>query len=231
VSKVIESGRQAARSADSSLGGKKSVVSGRAGSRKEQKEDTRQKVRAAALELFSSRGFAETSTKEIAERAGVAGGTVFVHAPDKEDLLCLVMHDLLSQTIVNAFESLPKVPLDEQVLHVFGELFKMYALHPKLAQPFVAVSAAARSHGPNAMAVGQLTFELMGRFAALVTEAQATGVVEAEVPPLLLAQNLMALYFFSLMSWTSGYVSHEVAFDPQLTMAVRLSLRGAFTRG
>ncbi|MDX2192241.1 MAG: TetR/AcrR family transcriptional regulator [Gemmatimonadales bacterium] len=50
-------------------------------------EATRQKLLRAALELYTSDGFKETTTPAIAERAGVAEGTIYRHFTSKEHLL------------------------------------------------------------------------------------------------------------------------------------------------
>ncbi len=193
--------------------------------RKEQKADTRQRVRDAAHTLFRERGFAATSTKEIADKAGVATGTVFVHAPDKDDLLCLVMHDLLQDRLALALGTLPKAPLLAQLLHVFGSLYALYGENERLAGPFIGLSLTG-GKGPNAQAVGQLTFEFLGRLAALVTEAQGRGEIDPEAPALLVAQNLMSAYLFSLITWLSGYAPLEAVLEPQLRMAIELQFRG-----
>ena len=48
---------------------------------------TRDRLVRAALELFTTRGYHETTTPLIATRAGVAEGTIYRHFPSKEDLL------------------------------------------------------------------------------------------------------------------------------------------------
>lgn len=48
---------------------------------------TRDRIARAALALFASRGFHDTTTPQIAERAGVAEGTIYRHFPTKDDLL------------------------------------------------------------------------------------------------------------------------------------------------
>lgn len=54
----------------------------------------------AAIELFSEKGFAATSTSEIAKKAGVAEGTIFRHYKTKKDLL-LAIPDYLSRLSIS----------------------------------------------------------------------------------------------------------------------------------
>jgi AcrR family transcriptional regulator len=49
--------------------------------------DKQKSIIKAAVELFSEKGYAATSTKEIAQRAGVAEGTIFKQYPTKKDLM------------------------------------------------------------------------------------------------------------------------------------------------
>jgi len=48
---------------------------------------TRQRLLRAGLELYSTRGFLATTTPMLAERAGVAEGTIYRHFASKEQLL------------------------------------------------------------------------------------------------------------------------------------------------
>ena len=196
--------------------------------RRDQKEDTRGRVRAAALELFSTVGFDATTTKTVAERAGVAAGTVFVHARDKVDLLCLVMHELIVEATRRGFAEVREDDeLLEQLLTVFRAVFAMYRENPKLAAPFVRAMPGA--DGPNGQIVSAHTFEFLGRIAALFSTAQTRGKIDPAVPPLLLAQNVFALYFFSLYGWISGYATIDAALDPHLRLALELQLKGLAT--
>jgi AcrR family transcriptional regulator len=57
-----------------------------AGKRQQNKENTRREILEAALKLFSTKGFYNTTTKEISTRAGIAEGTLFNYFKTKEDL-------------------------------------------------------------------------------------------------------------------------------------------------
>ena len=58
-------------------------MSGRAGAR----ERRRLRILDAAEELFAAHGFTKTTVDEIAQRAGVSKGLVYVHYDSKEELL------------------------------------------------------------------------------------------------------------------------------------------------
>jgi AcrR family transcriptional regulator len=57
------------------------------GRRERKKQQTRERVQEAALELFTTYGYRNTTIAAIAEHADVATRTVTLHFPTKEDLL------------------------------------------------------------------------------------------------------------------------------------------------
>lgn len=61
--------------------------------------DKQIKILKAAIETFSEKGFAATSTNEIAQKAGVAEGTIFRHYKTKKDLLISIVAPLITKII------------------------------------------------------------------------------------------------------------------------------------
>ena len=55
--------------------------------RQVQKQFTRQKIIDAAKAIFIEKGIIKTATAQIAEKAGVAHGTLFLHFPNKDSLV------------------------------------------------------------------------------------------------------------------------------------------------
>lgn len=62
--------------------------------------EKQRRILEAALEVFAERGFAATSTSEIAKRAGVAEGTIFKHYKTKKELLIGVVAPFFFRFVV-----------------------------------------------------------------------------------------------------------------------------------
>ncbi len=78
--------------------------------RQRRKEARPQELLDAALDLFVERGFAATRSEDVAVRAGVSKGTLYLYYPSKEELLKeVIRHNVVNQIaegvdIVRQFE-------------------------------------------------------------------------------------------------------------------------------
>jgi len=63
----------------------------------ERRTDTRQQIRAVALELFAEQGYEKTSLREIAERLGVTKAAVYYHYRTKEEILTSLLDEHLGE--------------------------------------------------------------------------------------------------------------------------------------
>ncbi|AZN40590.1 TetR/AcrR family transcriptional regulator [Paenibacillus albus] len=57
------------------------------------------KILASAIEVFAEKGYAASSTSEIAQRAGVAEGTIFRHYKTKKELLLSIVAPAITKLI------------------------------------------------------------------------------------------------------------------------------------
>lgn len=73
------------------------------------KEDRPQEIVAAALDVFTERGFAAARLEEIAARAGVSKGTLYLYFPNKEELFKAVVRSAI----------VPNIAMAEHLLHDF----------------------------------------------------------------------------------------------------------------
>jgi AcrR family transcriptional regulator len=74
-------------------------------SRQRRKEARPQELLQAALELFVEKGFAATRTDEVAQRAGVSKGTLYLYYPSKEELFKAVVRSNLGALIAEGQEA------------------------------------------------------------------------------------------------------------------------------
>jgi len=76
------------------------------GRRERNKLEKRERILAAASDLFAERGVDEVTTQEIAERADIGSGTLFLYAKSKGELLLMVQNahyaDALERGIAQA---------------------------------------------------------------------------------------------------------------------------------
>ena len=77
---------------------------------KRRKEARPQELTAAALELFVEKGFAATRLDEIAARAGVSKGTLYLYFDSKEDLFKAVIREGLLPLLAEGEELMASMP-------------------------------------------------------------------------------------------------------------------------
>ena len=95
------------------------------GRRERNKREKLDRILASARDLFAAKGFSDTTTQEIAERADIGTGTLFLYAKTKEDLLIMVFKDEMIETSQTAFRKVsPEAPLVDQLMQVFLNLLK-----------------------------------------------------------------------------------------------------------
>lgn len=63
----------------------------------DKRNERQMRILEAAVDMFGEKGYAATSTSEIAKRAGVAEGTIFRYYKTKKDLLLAVVMPTLTK--------------------------------------------------------------------------------------------------------------------------------------
>jgi AcrR family transcriptional regulator len=111
-------GRSVARSAPR----RGAASSPRPRKRAEKSQARRQAIVAAALAEFCARGFAATRLDDVAKRAGVAKGTIYLHFRDKEALFREIVGTMLVPLVSVLEAPPPEIPIRE-TLERFVDLF------------------------------------------------------------------------------------------------------------
>src|SRR5271170_8294196 len=75
------------------------VVEARPETRRRRKAERPQEILEAAFAEFSRNGYASTTLEQIAERAGVTKGTIYVYFENKEHLFISMVRELMKVTL------------------------------------------------------------------------------------------------------------------------------------
>ncbi len=171
------------------------------GLRERNKLDKLTRIRRAALELFESKGFDATTTREIAEFADVGIGTVFMYADDKRDLLFLIFNDVLDKVVDAAFDAVDtRESLSAQVTGVFHHFYRTFHERVPLARILLRelVFCSEGKQAGQSRANRQRILEGLER---LTREAIERGAVRGSEDPADVAKAFFFLYSGEVRVW------------------------------
>ncbi|PLS03090.1 TetR/AcrR family transcriptional regulator [Neobacillus cucumis] len=162
------------------------------------------KILLAAIESFSEKGYASTSTSEIAKKAGVAEGTIFRHYKTKKDLLMAIVTPIMAKVIgpyiVNDFDKVLNQQYDriedflraaidnrrnviKKLLPVVKIMLQEIPFQPELREQFIDLIAK----------------NLFGRVSNIIEDYQKKGQI-IDIPPASVARLMITSvmgYLFS----------------------------------
>jgi len=174
------------------------------GLRERNKLDKLRRIKDAASELFMRKGFDDTTTREIAVRAGVGLGTVFVYAPTKRDLLFLIVNDDLQEVVERAAGLVrPGRPMLENLLRVFRAHYRYFGQKPALSR-LALREMMFYAAGPQAKRFLKTRERLIG----LIREIVDMAIEEKSIAPpedsRLIAWVIFSIYQIEIRQWLSA---------------------------
>ena len=185
----------------------------------------------AALELFVEKGFSATRAEEVAARAGVSKGTLFLYFQTKEDLFRevirtrLVDHFLAWGQECEEFQG----PTEDMLRTGLQAWWERIGSTP--AGGLTRLVLSESRNFPEIAAYYQTSVVQPGR--ALLSRLMQRGIDRGEFRAIDVPQAVMSVVsaMVFVMTWQHSRVScaeHEVAFDPQafLMSHIDLLLRG-----
>ncbi len=93
--------------------------------------DKREKILAAALELFVEKGLQATPMSAVARRAGTGMGTIYHHFESKEELVNAIFLDIKTKEYHYIFHDLDDDrPIRTQFEHIYERLIRFFFSHP-----------------------------------------------------------------------------------------------------
>ncbi len=204
----------------------KSVPPGEPGRRELNKLDKLRRIKEAARHLFVSKGFDDTTIREIAGRAGVGLGTVFVYAEDKRDLLFLIANEGLDQAAETAKAAVhPKASLLDNLCAMFRAQYEFFAQQPALSR-LVLREMTFYASGAQADAFQKTREALIDLVGDIVRLAMVQKMIVSREKPELIGWTIFCIYQVELRRWIAGDDLDIDAGLARLGRAVKLFVTG-----
>ena len=212
---------------------KKPTAARPAGKRDRNKEQTKEKILAAALELFRENGLDGTTTKQISRKAGIAEGTLFNYFKTKEDL-ALFFFQKETQNLIEWFgrqAPLQRAPLPEKLFAIIHRQLEYIAPY----EDFIG-AVFFRSLQPHSK-LSPLSLEsqeLRVKYLRFLSEVLAEAEEKQEIPHLgdLGAYAVGLFYIGMVMHWlhdpSRGKQKTLALLDRSLKLATRVLKKGAW---
>jgi AcrR family transcriptional regulator len=200
------------------------------GLRERSKIEKRRRIKLSARAVFLEKGYEAATTREIAERADVAIGTLFVYAKDKRDLLMLIINDDLDQLNADTAEATPRGPLIDQLTEFFRRRYQYWASEPRLARPAVQETfdflSRTTSNGPETARFYARRSKIMDMLSAIIAAKQSTGKIASAHGAEEIASLFMTIYLTEVRRWLNTEQPEVEAGIARLRTLMSLALTG-----
>ena len=172
------------------------------GLREAKKENKRERLLNAAIELFSKKGFDQTSIGDITAHAGVAKGTFYSFFEKKGDvLLYFVDREIVtSRHHIQNLISTKKTIFDQLELVIFTYLkyiFRNKEFSRVLAKERFDTIGTRRNKNE---------LQLMKALAQLIDQAKQRHEIKSTVDSQCMADMIFAIYTTYVIYWLNGFI-------------------------
>ncbi len=199
------------------------------GLRTRNKAEKLRRIKEAAQKLFVAKGFDDTTMREIALRAGVGLGTIFLYAEDKRDLLFLTINEPLQAVTQRAEDAVdPQASLIDNLREVAEMHYRFFGRQPALSR-FALREMTFYESGAQAPSFQKTRERLIRLFGRIVELAIANREIAPQEPALFAGWTVFCIFQVELRRWLSDDTVHLNAGLRELERALRMLISGLGT--
>ncbi len=176
--------------------------------REKKKEKTKQAILNAAIELFSTKGFENTSIEELAKVAGIGKGTIYGYFQTKTEILyafCEYELDHIHEELVKQ-SNLDASVLD-QMLTIYMSEFNHVTQNKEFGRLFMRQTVFPDEGDiESSRDIDDKYFQLLF---PILAKAQDRGEIRKDAELLHLTAHFYGLYILIISAWYSGMLPDE----------------------
>jgi AcrR family transcriptional regulator len=219
--------RRKAGSGGRAAGAKRAAVSGRGSTRQARSAARREAILAAALDEFSARGFEATRLDDVAKRAGIAKGTIYLYFRDKESLFQELVRAMLTP-LLGGVEAMGKADVPVAMLgQSIADMFVREVYETRRKDVIrLMISEGRRFPKLAEFYYREVLSRIIAAVRAVLARAAARGEIApglADFPQLIAAPGLLAVVW-------EGLFERFEPLDVRAMMKIHVSLLFASRR-
>lgn len=176
------------------------------------------------MRVFARKGYFAARVSDVARRAGIADGTIYLYFKNKEDILVSLFDEVMSEHVARGREELLRTPGTAAKLHaIAARHLRLLGDNEDLAVVFqVELRQSTKFMERFTASWFRDYLELL---TGVIEEGQNDGTLRAELPRKLLAKALFGALDEMVTSWILGRKNYDLG--ELAAPVVDLFLRGA----
>lgn len=176
------------------------------------KPDKRYLITEAAVEVFAEKGFRHARVSDIARRAGVADGTIYLYFKNKEDILLSIFEEKMDLLLTGLAAELKGVTDAHARIRRFARFHYRQVSDNRAAAEVLQVELRLsnkflREYRPEKL------WQYLGVFATIVREGQDSGIFRREVDPFVAMWGFFGALDELAMQWVLSKKSDRFSLD------------------
>ncbi|HTJ41094.1 MAG TPA: TetR/AcrR family transcriptional regulator [Kofleriaceae bacterium] len=176
-----------------------------------EKGDKRERILDAAEHVFAAHGFFAAKVSEIAERAGVADGTIYLYFKNKDDLLISLFESRMERVNAHLASHVAKHTKPKEKLDAFIRAYLALVKEQPAAAEVLTVELRQSAKFMKGQPTNPKFAELLRLLATIVGEGQAAGVFTDAIPAPVAARMIFGLVDEMALAWLLGDKTPESA--------------------
>ena len=191
--------------------------------------DKRNLITDAAVEGFAEKGFHQARVSDIAARAGIADGTIYLYFKNKEDLLLSIFEEKMDLLLTKLGETLEGVDGPEDRIRAFAQFhFEQVRTNRSVAEVLQVELRLSnkflKEYRPEKL------WAYLGVFGQIVREGQAQGVFRADIDPLITSWAFFGAMDELAMQWVLTRNQSRFPLKSTAEQVANIFIRGLFNK-
>lgn len=189
------------------------------------KSDKRSLITEAAVEVFAERGFHQARVSDVARRAGVADGTIYLYFKNKEDLLLSIFEEKMDYLLAGLEAALMETDDPIERVRRFAHFHFRQVRENRSAAEVLQVELRLSNKFLKEYRPEKL-WAYLGVFGQIVRDGQATGLFRKDLDPFITMWAFFGAMDEIAMQWVLSRKADRFALETAASQVAEIFIRG-----